>query len=67
MEPREGHVTASPDARRVETIRSAALTLEVLPGVGASVLNLRAASGRPVLRPVELEAYRPAASARASR
>ncbi|GGM19037.1 aldose 1-epimerase [Deinococcus aerophilus] len=41
---------------RVETVRSAALTLEVLPWVGGSVLNLRAASGRPVLRPVELEA-----------
>lgn len=39
---------------RVETIRSEAMTLEVLPDLGASLLNLRAASGRPVLRPVDL-------------
>lgn len=39
---------------RVETIASERLTLEVLPELGASVLNLRAASGRPVLRPVDL-------------
>ncbi|GHF46213.1 aldose 1-epimerase [Deinococcus metalli] len=39
---------------RVETISSGALTLEVLPEVGASILNLRAASGRPVMRPVKL-------------
>ena len=39
---------------RVEVLRGEQLTLEVLPEVGASVLNLRAASGRPVLRPVEL-------------
>lgn len=31
------------------------MTLEVLPELGASVLNLRAASGRPVLRPVAVE------------
>nr|WP_254632839.1 aldose 1-epimerase [Deinococcus sp. GbtcB9] len=35
-------------------MRGEQLTLEVLPEVGASVLNLRAASGRPVLRPVGL-------------
>ncbi|THF86182.1 aldose 1-epimerase [Deinococcus sp. KSM4-11] len=39
---------------RVETISSGALTLEIVPEVGASVLNLRAASGRPVMRHVEL-------------
>ncbi|WP_034386750.1 aldose 1-epimerase [Deinococcus sp. YIM 77859] len=39
---------------QVERIASAHLTLEVLPEVGASVLNLRAASGRPVLRHVNL-------------
>lgn len=39
---------------RVEVLRGEQLTLEVLPEVGASVLNLRAASGRPVLRPVGL-------------
>lgn len=39
---------------RSETIASAAMTLEVLPELGASVLNLRAASGRPVLRPVDV-------------
>ncbi|WP_102128286.1 aldose 1-epimerase [Deinococcus planocerae] len=38
---------------RVETVSSAALTLEVLPDLGASVLNLRAASGRPVMRTVD--------------
>lgn len=38
---------------RVVTLANAHLTLEVLPEVGASVLNLRAASGRPVLRPVD--------------
>lgn len=38
---------------RTETITSDRLTLEVLPDLGASVLNLRAASGRPVLRPVD--------------
>lgn len=43
-----------PEPRRTETITSAALTLEVLPDLGASVLNLRAASGRPVLRHVEV-------------
>lgn len=39
---------------RVEAIASEPLTLEVLPELGASVLNLRASSGRPVLRPVDL-------------
>jgi len=39
--------------RRVETIANERLTLEVLPSLGASVLNLRAASGRPVLRAVD--------------
>lgn len=39
--------------RRVETVASERLTLEVLPDLGASVLNLRAASGRPVLRAVD--------------
>lgn len=38
---------------RVETISSAALSLEVLPELGASVLNLRAGSGRPVMRHVD--------------
>lgn len=37
---------------QVERIANEHLTLEVLPQIGASVLNLRAASGRPVLRPV---------------
>ena len=41
--------------RRTETIRSEALELEILPDLGASILNLRSASGRPVLRPVDLE------------
>ena len=36
-----------------ETIASDHLTLEVVPEVGASVLNLTAASGRPVLRRVD--------------
>jgi aldose 1-epimerase len=36
----------------VETISSGALTLDILPELGASVLGLRAASGRPVLRRV---------------
>lgn len=40
---------------RVETISNGFLTLEVLPEVGASVLNLRAASGRAVMRPVRPE------------
>ena len=40
---------------RVETLRSEAWSLDILPGLGASVLNLRSAAGRPVLRPVELE------------
>ncbi|UBV42833.1 aldose 1-epimerase [Deinococcus taeanensis] len=38
----------------VERISNGVLTLEVVPDLGASVLNLRAASGRPVLRPVAL-------------
>jgi len=38
---------------RVETARSEHLTLEIMPDIGASVLNLRAASGRPVMREVE--------------
>ncbi|BDP42829.1 aldose 1-epimerase [Deinococcus aetherius] len=38
---------------RIETISSPAMTLEVLPDLGASVLGLRAASGRPVLREVD--------------
>lgn len=42
-----------PEKLRSETIASDAMTLEVLPGMGASVLNLRAASGRPVLRAVD--------------
>lgn len=37
------------------TLRSDHWTLEVLPGLGASVLNLRSAAGRPVLRPVAAE------------
>lgn len=40
---------------RVERLQSGHLTLEVLPELGASVLNLRAASGRPVMREVRLE------------
>ncbi|MEW6421847.1 MAG: aldose 1-epimerase [Deinococcota bacterium] len=39
---------------QVERIANEHLTLEVLPEVGASILNLRAASGRPVLRRVNL-------------
>ena len=47
-------------SQRVETIRSGALELEILPDLGASVLNLRSVAGpsgggRPVLRPVKLE------------
>lgn len=38
----------------VERIANEFMTLEVLPEMGASVLNLRAASGRPVMRHVEL-------------
>lgn len=40
---------------RTETISNEHYTLEILPEVGASVLNLRSAAGRPVLRPVKLE------------
>ncbi|MFB9993630.1 aldose 1-epimerase [Deinococcus oregonensis] len=47
-------MTAS-TAWQVETISSPALTLDILPEMGASILNLRAASGRPVMRPVALE------------
>ena len=39
---------------KVQTISNDHLTLSVLPDLGASVLNLAAASGRPVLRHVEL-------------
>lgn len=46
----------APAAWQVQTISSPALTLEILPDVGASILNLRAASGRPVMRRVALEA-----------
>ncbi len=38
----------------IQTISSEHLTLSVLPDLGASVLNLAAASGRPVLRHVEI-------------
>lgn len=39
----------------LDTVRlaSGALTLDIVPALGASVLNLRAASGRPVLREVD--------------
>ena len=37
------------------SLRSDTFTLDLLPDLGASVLNLRAASGRPVLRHVEPE------------
>ncbi|MEF2276747.1 aldose 1-epimerase [Deinococcus sp. YIM 134068] len=40
-------------SHRVETISNEVLTLEVLPDLGASVLGLRAASGRPVMRAVD--------------
>ncbi|CAM3990750.1 aldose 1-epimerase [Deinococcus marmoris] len=43
-----------PEPHRTETVSSGAMTLEVLPDLGASVLNLRAASGRPVLRAVDV-------------
>lgn len=36
----------------VQTIKNEFFTLEVVPELGASVLNLRAASGRPVMREV---------------
>ncbi|WP_135227807.1 aldose 1-epimerase [Deinococcus fonticola] len=39
----------------VQTLRNEFFTLEVLPEVGASILNLRAASGRPIMREVKLE------------
>ena len=45
-------MTAAPPD--VVTLRNECWTLEVLPALGASVLNLSAASGRPVLRPVDL-------------
>ncbi|WP_407568814.1 aldose 1-epimerase [Deinococcus altitudinis] len=38
----------------IQTISNDHLTLNVLPDLGASVLNLAAASGRPVLRHVEI-------------
>lgn len=40
---------------QTETLTNAYLRLDILPEMGASVLNLRAASGRPVLREVRLE------------
>lgn len=40
-------------SHRIERLRSERLTLEILPDLGASILSLRAASGLPVLRPVE--------------
>lgn len=40
---------------RTETIRSGAMELEIVPELGASVLNLRSVSGRPVLREVNPE------------
>lgn len=40
---------------RTETLTGERLTLEVLPDLGASVLGLRSASGRPVLRAVDPE------------
>ncbi len=39
---------------QVITLSSECLTLEIVPEWGASILNLRAASGRPVLRSVEI-------------
>ena len=42
----------------VRTLSTPSLTLEILPEVGASILNLRAASGTPVLRAVELESVK---------
>lgn len=39
----------------IETLRNEFYELEVLPEMGASVLNLRAASGRAVLRQVQLQ------------
>ena len=39
----------------IQTIRNECYTLEVLPEMGASILNLRSASGRPVMREVKLE------------
>lgn len=39
----------------VESIRNEFFVLEVLPQVGASILNLKAVSGRAVMRPVKLE------------
>jgi len=38
----------------IQTLHNDHLTLHVLPDLGASVLNLAAASGRPVLRHVEI-------------
>ncbi|MGM9320635.1 aldose 1-epimerase [Deinococcus aquaticus] len=45
--------TGRPDLE-VLRVSNGAFELEVLPALGASVLNLRAASGRPVMRHVEL-------------
>jgi aldose 1-epimerase len=43
---------------RVQTIRNESYLLDILPDLGASVLNLRAASGRPVLRHVQPESVK---------
>ncbi|SMB95693.1 aldose 1-epimerase [Deinococcus hopiensis] len=40
---------------QIETVSSEHLTLEIVPEVGASILNLRSRSGRPVLRRVDLK------------
>ncbi len=40
--------------QRIETISNEHFQLELLPEVGASILNLRSASGRPVMRPVDV-------------
>ncbi len=39
---------------RIERLSNEFYTLDVLPDLGASILNLKAASGRPVMRPVDL-------------
>lgn len=44
----------APQPWQVQTISSPALTLDILPDMGASILSLRAASGRPVMRRVTL-------------
>lgn len=40
---------------QIQTLSNSHWHLEILPDMGASILNLRAASGRPVMRPVRLE------------